>query len=146
MFSKACEYAIRGALHIARATARDERATVKDVAKCIGAPEAFTGKVLQQMVHGGLIASMRGPGGGFTLTGSRARSLTLEAIVRCMDGDSVFTRCALGLPQCSGRKPCPVHDQFSAVRAGLREMLSNTTIGELVERLGAEAGSFNIKG
>ena len=60
MFSKACEYAIRGALHIARATARDERATVKDVAKCIGAPEAFTGKVLQQMVHGGLIASMRG--------------------------------------------------------------------------------------
>ncbi|MBK8227275.1 MAG: Rrf2 family transcriptional regulator [Flavobacteriales bacterium] len=146
MFSKACEYAIRGALHIARATANDERATVKDIAKGIGAPEAFTGKVLQQLVHGGLIASMRGPGGGFTLTGSRARSLTLEAIVRCVDGDTMFTRCALGLPQCSDKKPCPVHHRFLEVRSGLHEMLSTTTIGELVERLGAEAGPFNIKG
>jgi len=146
MFSKACEYAIRGALHIAHATAHEERATLKDIAERIGAPEAFTGKVLQQLVHDGLIASMRGPGGGFTLTESRARNLTLEAIVRCIDGDGVFMRCALGLPHCSDRKPCPVHDQFGEVRAGLQKMLSTTTVGALVERLGAEAGAFNIKG
>lgn len=146
MFSKACEYAIRATLHVAHATANDERATVKEIAKATGAPEAFTAKVLQQLVHAGLIASMRGPGGGFTLTQARARNLTLEAIVRCIDGDAVFTGCALGLPTCSDRKPCPVHDQFKEVRTRLSGMLSATTVGALVDRLGPEARGFNIKG
>lgn len=146
MFSKACEYAIRATLHIAGATAADERATVKDIAAAIGAPEAFTAKVLQKLVRDGHLGSMKGPGGGFTLTEVRARKLPLSAIVKSIDGDDVYTGCALGLPRCNDKKPCPLHNQFKDVRERLRKLLENTSVYDVSMGLGLELGTFSLKG
>lgn len=146
MFSKACEYAIRATLHIAQATAADERVTVKDIARVTGSPEAFTAKVLQKLVRDGHVGSMKGPGGGFTLTEARARKLKLSNIVKCIDGDDVYTGCALGLHQCNDKKPCPLHDQFKDVRDRLRQLLETTTVYDVSMGLGQEVGAFHLKG
>lgn len=146
MFSKACEYAIRATLHIAQATAADERVTVKDIAKATGSPEAFTAKVLQHLVRDGHIGSMKGPGGGFTLTEARAKKLKLSAIVKSIDGDEVYTGCALGLHQCDDKKPCPLHEQFKDVRDRLRQLLENTTVHDVTMGLGVAVGAFHLKG
>ncbi len=146
IFSKACEYGIRATLQIAQFTAADQRATVKEIAEAIGAPEAFTAKVLQKLVRDGHIGSMKGPGGGFTLTEARARKLLLSTLVKSIDGDAVYTGCALGLPQCSDKKPCPVHDQFKDVRERLRTMLEQTSVHDVAMGLGAKAGAFRLKG
>jgi Rrf2 family protein len=146
MFSKACEYAIRATLRIAEMTAADERATVKDVAESTGSPEAFTAKVLQKLVRDGHLGSMKGPGGGFTLTEARARKLTLATIVKCIDGDAVYTGCALGLHQCNARKPCPLHEQFMDVRDRLRHLLETTTVYDVAMGLGQDVGAFHLKG
>lgn len=145
MFSKACEYAIRAAVRIALSTARDEPATVRTIAKAIGAPETFTAKVLQQLVHAGHITSMRGPGGGFTLTPARAAKLTLADIVACIDGEEVFTGCAIGLPHCSDRRPCPLHAEFKEVRGALRAMFERSTVRAVMEKLGDQQNVFTIK-
>ncbi len=146
MFSKACEYAIRATLHIAQATAADERVTVKDIAKVTGSPEAFTAKVLQKLVRDGHLGSMKGPGGGFTLTEARAKMLKLAAIVKCIDGENVYTGCALGLAHCSDNKPCPLHEQFKDVRDRLRQLLETTTVYDVAMGLGLEVGAFRLKG
>ncbi|MCU0319056.1 MAG: Rrf2 family transcriptional regulator [Flavobacteriales bacterium] len=146
MFSKACEYAIRATLRIAELTAADERATVKGVAASIGAPEAFTAKVLQQLVRDGHLGSMKGPGGGFVLTEARAKRLKLADIVKSIDGDAVYTRCALGLLRCSDKRACPIHDQFKEVRDRLRGLFEGTSIFDVSMGLGLEVGAFLLKG
>jgi Rrf2 family protein len=146
MFSRACEYAIRAVVHIAQATASDRQATVRSIAEATGSPMAYTAKVMQKLVRDGHIGSMKGPGGGFTLTAARARKLKLAAIVKSIDGDEVYTRCALGLPQCSDRNPCPLHEGFTKVRLGLRDLLERTSVHDLAAEPGLLSGSTRLKG
>ncbi|HRD51317.1 MAG TPA: Rrf2 family transcriptional regulator [Flavobacteriales bacterium] len=146
MFSKACEYAIRACVQVARVTDAGHHATVKGIAEATGAPEAFTAKVLQQLVRAGLVDSIRGRGGGFSLSPARARELTLLDIVNCIDGDGVFTRCGLGLPHCNASRPCPLHEKFAEVRGRLRMMLETTSVRNMVDQLGeANAGFTGLR-
>lgn len=131
MFSKACEYAIRAAIYIALQSIDGRRASLKDIARQIGSPEAFTAKILQQLVRSGIIHSAKGPAGGFEISPERMESIRLSHIVAAIDGDSIYKGCGLGLKECSEKKPCPLHHQFKDVREGLRKMLENTSIYEL---------------
>ena len=55
------------ALHTAffLVTNPDRRLTTREMASTMGASEAHLSKVLQRLVHAGLVESVRGPKGGF---------------------------------------------------------------------------------
>jgi len=133
MFSKACEYGIRSVLFIAEQSQLDNRPNIVEIAKAVDSPEPFTAKICQQLARAGIILSKKGPNGGFYL--EKNSKLTLAEIVACIDGDSIFKGCSLGLPECSATHPCPVHDQFNDVRKGLKKMCENTTVMQLSEKL-----------
>jgi len=135
MFSKACEYGIRAAIYIALRSIEGQRSSLKDIAIQISSPEAFTAKILQQLVRSGIIQSAKGPAGGFEIPAERMEAIRLSHIVAAIDGDSIYKGCGLGLKECSEKKPCPMHHQFKEVREGLRKMLENTSIYELSQGL-----------
>jgi Rrf2 family iron-sulfur cluster assembly transcriptional regulator len=136
MFSKACEYGIRAAIYIGQQSAEQgRRVGLRDVAAETGSPEAFTAKVLQQLVRAGLVTSVKGPTGGFELTAEQLRTVTLRQIVVAIDGGEMLQGCALGLPQCSARQPCPLHYQFLPIRDQLNEVLRTYTVGELAGKV-----------
>jgi Rrf2 family protein len=142
MFSKACEYAIKATLQIAQQSQLGKRASLKDIAKAIDSPEAFTAKILQQLARQGLIHSIKGPNGGFELNTGES-SLMLSQIVQAIDGDQIYKGCGLGLKQCNELKPCPVHDKFKIIRNELSDMLENTSVHELAN--GINAGHTFLK-
>ena len=115
--SKACEHGIRATLHIAQQSVLEERASLKDIALEIDAPEAFTAKILQELVRQGIINSSKGPKGGFSMSKKSIKELKLIQIIHAIDGDSFEKKCVLGLKQCSETSPCPVHDQFIISRS-----------------------------
>ncbi|GAB3876024.1 Rrf2 family transcriptional regulator [Hymenobacter segetis] len=136
MFSKACEYGIRAAIYLGQQSADSgRRVGLKDIAAEIGSPEAFTAKVLQQLVRAQLITSVKGPTGGFELTAEQLRTVTLRQIVVAIDGGAMLQGCALGLPQCSAKQPCPMHYQFLPIRDQLNEVLGSHTLGELAGKV-----------
>src|SRR5699024_9751309 len=112
MFSKACEYGIRAVLFITLKSLHDERTRLKEITAEIQAPEAFTAKVLQKLVKAGIVNSSTGPKGGFFIDKEKAEELKIIEIVNAIDGDRLFTGCALGLPTCDPEQPCPVHNKF----------------------------------
>jgi len=117
MFSKACEYGIKATLYIAeQALHNDEKIGVKDIAKQIESPEAFTAKILQILSKNKIIKSLKGPSGGFYIPKEQLENIKLSAIVMAIDGDYIYKGCGLGLSQCNEEKPCPVHDQFKEIR------------------------------
>lgn len=136
MFSKACEYGIRATLFIASNSAKGLRVSLRDIAVNIDSPEAFTSKILQQLVHHDIIASVKGAGGGFEIPSGKIKDLRLSHIVMAVDGDSIFKGCVLGLPACTETNPCPAHSRFMAIRRDLREMLENTPVLHLAKSFG----------
>ena len=134
IFSKTCEYAIRAVFFIAHKTANGGRVGIKEIAAGIGSPEHFLAKILQDLSKRGLIRSAKGPNGGFYVD-EPALKLPLTAIVEAVDGNGVFTGCGLGLKQCSEINPCPLHDDFKAIRNQIHNLLQTTSIGEFNEDL-----------
>lgn len=143
MFSKACEYGIRASIYISLQSLQNVRVSLKDIAKEIDSPEAFTAKILQQLAKNKIIDSVKGPSGGFDIDKKKIEKIVLSEIVKAIDGDSIFDGCGLGLKKCSEKQPCPVHNKFKKIREDLKKMLDTTTLYEL--SLGLKDGSTFLK-
>lgn len=143
MFSKACEYGIKAAIHIAVRSNQGDRVSLKDIAKEIDSPEAFTAKILQQLARNNIIDSVKGPAGGFEIDKKKLAKIKLSHIVSAIDGDSIYKGCGVGLKECSEKKPCPVHDKFKKIRNDLKQMLESTSLMELA--LGLKDGATYLK-
>ncbi|GAB1405964.1 MAG: Rrf2 family transcriptional regulator [Lentimicrobiaceae bacterium] len=141
MFSKACEYAIRATLFIARQSIDGHRAILSDISVGIESPLSFTSKILQQLVKAGIISSAKGKSGGFYLTSSQMREGMVSDIVALIDGDKLYTQCGLGLKECSSVQPCPAHERLAGIRNELKQVLETTSIHSLAVGIG-EYGTF----
>lgn len=135
MFSKACEYGIKAAIFIALRSSKNERVSLKEVASEIDSPQAFTGKILQQLVSHKILESTTGPTGGYIIIKTRIEKIMLNEIVDAIDGNSIYISCGLGLKKCNAKKPCPIHNKFSVIREELRTMFLTTGLLALANEL-----------
>ncbi|CAN1507165.1 COG1959 Predicted transcriptional regulator [Flavobacteriaceae bacterium] len=143
MFSKTCEYGIRATIFIASESCLNRRVGLRDIAKKIDSPEAFTAKILQILSKNNIINSIKGVGGGFDIPRETMKDIKLAQIVNALEGDRVFTGCGLGLNHCSEDHPCPMHDKFKSIRNELAFMLENTNLEELA--LGIKSGDTFLR-
>lgn len=143
MFSKACEYGIRASTYIALQSLEEKRVSLKEIAKEIDSPVAFTAKILQQLAKNNIVNSVQGATGGFEIDKRNIEKIKLSEIVYAIDGDKVYVGCGLGLKKCNANKPCPVHDKFVQIRDDLRYMLENTSLYEMTA--GLEVGLTYLK-
>ena len=137
MFSKACEYGIKACIFIATNSYEARRVTPKNISEAINSPQAFTAKILQNLVRAGIVRSTNGAHGGFDIEKEKIAKIKLSEIVNAIDGDVIYNGCGLGLETCDENHPCPVHDKFKAVRNGLKTMLEETTLEELAKNIKA---------
>ena len=128
MFSKACQYAIKVMIFIAVNQQEGKRTGLREIIDSLESPEAFTAKILQQLVRGGLLESYRGPTGGFVLP--KNKQIRIYDVVATIDGKQLMEKCVLGLEECSGENPCPVHHRFLSVRQHLTETLLSVDIDD----------------
>jgi Rrf2 family protein len=135
MFSKACEYAIRATIFIASESEQGRRCSLKDIAKEIGSPEAFTAKTLQKLSKCGIVDSTKGAHGGFEIRTVNMPLIKVAQIVLAIDGDAVYKRCSLGLHACSEDHPCPFHSRFKPVREDLQHIIETTSLLDLTSGL-----------
>lgn len=131
IFSKACEYGIRATIHIAQQSLLHKRSSLKDISREIDSPEAFTSKILQQLVKSEIIKSVQGATGGFEIDEKKLKSIKLVEIVKAIDGELDEDKCVLGLKQCSETHPCPVHHKYKHIKKDLLAMLYNTSLKDM---------------
>ncbi len=142
MFSKACEYAIRAAIFLSANSGDGVLVGISDISSEIGAPKHFTAKILQVLTRKRLVSSQKGVNGGFYLDAVQKGRPVIDIVI-AIDGDNIFKGCGLGLRECSEKEPCPLHHKFLAVRSGLTQLLTESTIGSLAHSL--ESGSSFLK-
>lgn len=134
MISKSAKYALRAVIYLA--SKRDDnnmRYNVQQIAKEIDAPMAFTAKLLQQLNKSGIVSSLKGPYGGFFITDEQQEKPIIKLVME-IDGKELFQSCGLGLKQCSEKRPCPLHNEYKAIRERLVTLFENTSIRKLAEK------------
>lgn len=144
IFSKACEYGIRATIYVAQKSMNNERCSMKDISKEIGSPEAFTAKILQQLVKAGIITSVKGATGGFEIKVKSLKQIKLTDIIIAIDGEINEKICVLGLKKCSEDHPCPVHNKFKHIKKDLLAMVHNTNLAEMSKSVNAGLSCLKI--
>jgi Rrf2 family iron-sulfur cluster assembly transcriptional regulator len=129
IFSRQCEYALQAVLFLALEE-EGKRVSIKDLTGKLGIPYHFLAKILQELSRKGLLDSHKGPAGGFSL-GMPAKEITLFHIVEAIDGLDLTQKCVMGFPDCSGKHPCAVHEQWATLRDGIYSMLVSKNIAQL---------------
>lgn len=143
MFSKATEYALRAAIYVAQKSSVEKKIGIAEIAGAIDSPVSFTAKILQSLTrNNNIISSSRGPNGGFFIT-EKAKKLSARRILQAMGEDEVLEKCVLGLKKCSEVLPCPMHNQYKAIKLQLIKLFELTTIHDLAE--GMHSGAAYIK-
>jgi Rrf2 family transcriptional regulator, iron-sulfur cluster assembly transcription factor len=132
LLSKSCVYGLRAALYLA-SKGEGEFTPIKRMSEKLDLSFHFLTKILQQLTADGLLESFKGPKGGVKLARS-ADKITLIDIVLAIDGPDMLTQCALGLPGCGLKNPCPLHDQWAETRDKIRDMLQQTTLTDLADK------------
>lgn len=130
MISRTAEHALRAVLFLARHTETGP-VPVEVIAEALGAPRNYLSKTLHQLAKRHLVASQRGPNGGFQLAVPADR-LTVMDVVEAFDEPRSGAICLLGGRPCSQEAPCAAHARWTAVTAATRAPLTGTTIADLL--------------
>jgi Rrf2 family nitric oxide-sensitive transcriptional repressor len=128
MFSQTVEYALRAVVHLA-AVAPEAR-TVEQISRVTKVRPAYLAKVIQQLVHAGVLRSQRGVGGGIALVKSPAE-LTILEVVSAVDPIKRIATCPLGLAS-HGVRLCPLHRRMDNALAAVEKAFRETTLAEVL--------------
>lgn len=129
LFSRECEYAIQAVLYLALQP-EESMTSIKTLTRKLDIPYHFLAKILQKLTKKGLLRSLKGPTGGFALAMPAAK-INLFQIIEAVDGAGFMNTCVLGFPECSGRNPCSVHEQWGAMRTSIHSMFVGKSIAQM---------------
>ena len=93
------------------------------------------GKILQTLARHKILASIKGPNGGFSL-GMDADEIHLMDVVDIIDGGDNFNKCAIGVKYCSEQdNPCVLHTRYAKLREEIKEIFQTETVEKLVNEI-----------
>lgn len=104
--------------------ADDERAPVGQLAVSLGMPRRFLEQQMTSLGRAGIVECRRGTGGGCAL-GRPADQITVEEVVRVLEGD------VLDVPHTAGSA---VAEMWTLADRALSEHLATATIADLLAR------------
>ena len=110
----------------------DRKISTKEIADIHNASEAHLAKVMQRLVKSGLVHSVRGPGGGFTL-GRPSEDISLREVYELFEGKPPMTACLFDQPVCPSQA-CLFHDLLSEVNELMERYFYAMTINDAVVR------------
>lgn len=131
LFSAKLDYALRAAVDLALQPSQGACQSRE-----IAARQAIRGPYLDQILavlkREGIVRSIRGAGGGYTLA-RPPRQITLAEIVRAVVGDHLLLNPSAEMPSPSSRSVAYIVRQFQeTVEERLSQILEETTLADLV--------------
>ncbi len=121
------------ALHaVAGIASFGETTTTAQIATSLSASPAHLAKVLQRLVHAGLLTATRGPSGGYRLA-RRPEDIMLSDVYEVMEGSPRRDGCLFAAPVC-GNAECIMGKSVKQARQVLWDYLRKTSVRDLVRK------------
>ncbi len=129
-------YAVTAMLDLAL-HANDGPVTLAGISERQGISLSYLEQLFTRLRKKGLVASTRGPGGGYSLSRA-AEQIAIADVVSAVDESVDATRCG-GMANCQDGKRCLTHDLWTELSEQIHLFLSEITLGQLVSRGRAKA-------
>lgn len=111
----------------------------KEIAEAYSIPVELLAKILQRMVKGGLITSLSGPKGGYSLSTSPS-DITVARIIEAVEGNINILNCSEeDSSRCYQFDRCSIRTPMQRLEHRIVDMLNKTTLEELIERFELKA-------
>ncbi|HWT08193.1 MAG TPA: Rrf2 family transcriptional regulator [Roseomonas sp.] len=106
--------------------------TLNDIAAAQQLSVAYLEQLFGRLRRAGLVASARGPGGGYRLARPPG-DIRIAEVVEAADEPIVATRCEEGGPGCLGGARCLTHDLWAELGDQIRLFLGAMTLADVVD-------------
>ena len=107
-----------------------------DIARRQGISLSYLEQLFSRLRRRSLVASVRGPGGGYNLTRA-ASQIPLAEVIAAVDEKVDATRCG-GAHNCQNDSPCLTHDLWQDLSARIFEYLNCISLQDLADRKGVQ--------
>ena len=135
--SKKADYGLMAMKHLAEHA--DQGAfSAKDVAEAYGIPAEVLAKIMQRLVKAGMLHSLHGTNGGYTLARS-PHEISAYEVIRAIDGPLFITSCITVRGECDQTERCTIREPLRKVNQSIEEVLKKIKIAEMTE-VGEGAG------
>jgi len=124
LVTRETDYATRCALYLAKC--KDRVASVAEISKAMHIPKTFLAKILQRLVRGGIVESIRGARGGYRLIKGPADISLLDVFI-AMQGRAPVNSCAIDKKLCRMSTTCAVHPVWMEIRTEVESRLKRVT-------------------
>ena len=111
-----------------------------DIASRQGIPEPYLEQLMATLQKVGFIQSRRGPQGGHSLA-MKPESLDLGMIMNTLEGNGSPLDCFIDPNDCMFSDSCAQQEIWKSVEDSIKNVLSNTTLANLVQRQKDLSGS-----
>jgi Rrf2 family protein len=126
------DYSVRAVLDLARAHG-GERRKAREISDKMDIPRKYLPQVLGDLIKAGLVRSVAGPGGGYSLARPPVEVSLLE-VVEAAEGPVQRKRCLLRGGPCHWDDACALHAAWANAQEKMVEELSNTNFADLARR------------
>lgn len=106
--------------------------TLAEIARRQGISLSYLEQLFAKLRRGGLVESVRGPGGGYNLSRPPA-GISVAEIIIAINESIDATRCG-GERNCQGDEPCLTHQLWEDLSMRIYDFLSGVTLADLVAR------------
>lgn len=105
---------------------------IKAIAERQGIPEAYLEQLLGQLRKDGLVNSIRGAQGGYTLA-RPAREISVGDVLRTLEGDLNLVDCLDEAEICGRSCECPSRIVWQKMRDGLRQVVDAISLEDMIQ-------------
>lgn len=123
-------YAVTAMLDLAL-HAQEKPITLADISQRQGISLSYLEQLFSRMRKQGLVASARGPGGGYRLSRD-ANEINVAQVIAAVDEKVTVTRCE-GRGDCQNGGPCLTHELWCNLSDQIYDFLNGISLGQLVE-------------
>jgi Rrf2 family cysteine metabolism transcriptional repressor len=134
-FGVGVDYCLKALITLAERYPNVQPQRVEEIAAAQGIPENYLRRLLIELKRGGLVASQKGPSGGYLLARHPAK-ITMADVVQIIEGDFAPVECLeeSGSSSCHRGDACAMRTVWCEVRDSVNAILRRTTMQMLAER------------
>jgi len=128
--SRRIDYALRAMIHLANEEQGARACSVAQIAARERVPRQFLEKIVQELIHKGLVRSRRGPHGGYVLA-RPAEQMTFRDVIEAVEGPISLNMCTGEHADCSLLGTCGMERVWREGQRRVMELFEKTTIADV---------------
>ena len=111
----------------------NQTTSVRVIAERRGLSEKYLEQILAPLRRAGLVVSLRGFGGGYTLPKPPSR-ISVGDVFRVLEGGPRLTDCVDETDECSRREGCPIRQTWVEMADAMTHVMDSTSLQDLLDR------------